>query len=254
MLLILTTEASKVGDWRPITLLCCGYKIISGIVAKRLEKYLEKIIGRAQKGFMKNKNIHTCTLNLMNCIDRAWETRKEIGIMCVDFSKAFDSVEHEMIKNVMRFFGFGDIMTKMVMTLLKGRISRIILDNGYSDSIGIARGTPQGDRSSPYIFILCMEVLLLKLKSDMEREGVETGLFLEWSTNRNINMEPLFGEAYADDLTLVFNMSRENVQNILSILGNYFAISGLSVNTDKTQLMVAGGDQWVEGDNVHGIK
>jgi hypothetical protein len=149
-------EASKVGDWRPITLLCCGYKIISGIVAKRLEKYLEKIIGRAQKGFMKNKNIHTCTLNLMNCIDRAWETRKEIGIMCVDFSKAFDSVEHEMIKNVMGFFGFGEIMTKMVMTLLKGRISRIILDNGYSDSIVIARGTLQGDRSSPYIFILCI--------------------------------------------------------------------------------------------------
>jgi hypothetical protein len=154
----------------------------------------------------------------------------------------------------MRFFGFGEIMTKMVMTLLKGRISRIILDTGYSDSIMIARGTPQGDRSSPYIFILCMEVLLLKLKIDIEREGVETELFLEWSTNRDINMEPLFGEAYADDLTLVFNMSRENVQNILNILGNFFAISGLSVNTDKTQLMVAGSDQWVEGDSVNGIK
>jgi hypothetical protein len=64
----------------------------------------------------------------------------------------------------------------------------------------------------------------------------------------------MFGEAYADDLTLVFNMSRENVQNILNILGSFFAVSGLSVNTDKTQLMVAGGDHWREGDNVHGIK
>jgi hypothetical protein len=46
-------DAHKVEDWRPITLLNCGYKIISGVVAKRLEKYLPKIIGRAQKGFLK---------------------------------------------------------------------------------------------------------------------------------------------------------------------------------------------------------
>ncbi len=44
-------RAEKVGDWRPITLLCCGYKLLSGVVAKRLEKHLTKIIGRAQKGF-----------------------------------------------------------------------------------------------------------------------------------------------------------------------------------------------------------
>jgi hypothetical protein len=36
----------RIGDWRPITLLCSGYKLISGIVAKRLEKFLMKIIGR----------------------------------------------------------------------------------------------------------------------------------------------------------------------------------------------------------------
>jgi hypothetical protein len=50
-------DANKVGDWRPITLLCCGYKLISGIVANRLERYLHKIIGRAQKGSMRSKNI-----------------------------------------------------------------------------------------------------------------------------------------------------------------------------------------------------
>jgi hypothetical protein len=146
-------DASKVGDWRPITLLCCGYKLISGIVANRLERYLYKIIGRAQKGFMRTKNINTCTVNIMNSITRAWNLNQPTGIMCVDFSKAFDSVEHEMIGNVLKFFGFGDVMLNMVLTLLKDRKSRVILDEGYSESIVIERGTPQGDRSSPYIFI-----------------------------------------------------------------------------------------------------
>jgi hypothetical protein len=94
-------DAQKVGDWRPITLLCCGYKLISGIVANRLGKYLAKIIGRSQKGFMSNKNINTCTVNVINSISRSWEIGVPTGVMCVDFAKAFDSVEHAMIRNVL---------------------------------------------------------------------------------------------------------------------------------------------------------
>jgi exonuclease III len=90
-------DAKKIGDWRPITLLCCGYKVVSGVVATRLEKYLMKVIGRAQKGFLKAKNIHTCTTNIINIISEAWSKREETGIMCVDFSKAFDSIEHMAI-------------------------------------------------------------------------------------------------------------------------------------------------------------
>ncbi len=165
-------KAEKVGDWRPITLLCCGYKLISGIVAKRLEKYLMKIIGRAQKGFLKQKSIHTCTDNIMTCISQAWIEQEECGVMCVDFKKAFDSVEHAAIKMILEFFNFGEIMVGMVMTLLNSRISRVIVEDGYSDSLGITRGTPQGDRSSPYIFIIVIEILLIKLKG-MDGHGIE---------------------------------------------------------------------------------
>ena len=134
-------NAHKVGDWRPITLLCCGYKLLSGVVAKRLEKYMMKIIGRAQKGFMNQKNIGTCNLNVMSCISRAWGNEEATGVMCVDFSKAFDSVEHGAICAVLRFFNFGENMVKMVSTLLRGRRARIIMDGCYSGDIHIDRGT-----------------------------------------------------------------------------------------------------------------
>jgi hypothetical protein len=196
-------DASKVGDWRPITLLCCGYKLISGIVANRLERYLYKIIGRAQKGFRRTKNINTCTVNIMNSITRAWNIKQPTGIMCVDFSKAFDSVEHEVIGKVLKFFGFGDVMLTMVLTLLKDRKSRVILDEGYSESIVIERGTPQGDRSSPYIFILCIEILLIKLRLQHGNGINDAELFMEIVRN-DPRYEPMTGEAYADDLTIIF--------------------------------------------------
>ena len=77
--------AEKIGDWRPISLLCCGYKIISGVVAGRLEKYISKPIGRGQKGFLKHKNIGACTINIIDNISKSWEHREKMGVLWVDF-------------------------------------------------------------------------------------------------------------------------------------------------------------------------
>ena len=91
-------------DWRLITLLCCGYKLISGIVAGRIEKYLKKNIGRGQKGFLNFKNISSCTVNIIDNISQSWSAGEKMGVLCVDFSKAFDSVEHTFIDNTLEFF------------------------------------------------------------------------------------------------------------------------------------------------------
>jgi hypothetical protein len=58
---------SRVEDWRPITLLTTSYKIISGVVAGRLETAPPFIIGRGQKGFLKYKNMGTCVQNVIPC-------------------------------------------------------------------------------------------------------------------------------------------------------------------------------------------
>jgi hypothetical protein len=90
-------NAEKIGDWRPITLLSCSYKVVSGAVANRIESVLPKLIGRAQKGFMKNRNIHMCNINIIDSISQSWINNEATGVLCVDFSKAFDSIEHYVI-------------------------------------------------------------------------------------------------------------------------------------------------------------
>ncbi len=77
-------DAKKIGDRRPRTLLSCGYKVMSEVVANRLERYLMKIIGRAQKGFLKRKRVYACTVNVMSIIGEAWEHKEQVGVMCMD--------------------------------------------------------------------------------------------------------------------------------------------------------------------------
>ena len=150
-------DAKRVDELRSITLLCCWYKQISGVVAGRLETYLKKNIGRGQKGFLNFKNISRCTINIVDNISQSWLPREKMGILCVDFSKTFDSVEHIFINNTLAFFKYGPVMRKMVATILNNRVSWVITGEEIGDKINIQRGTPQGDRASPYFFILCIK-------------------------------------------------------------------------------------------------
>ena len=244
-------NSEKIEDWRPITLLSCGYKIISGVVAGRLEKYLKKITGRAQKGFLRHKNINTVTLNILNNISKAWEVGEELGVLCVDFNKAFDSIEHACISSVLKFFNFGEKMVGMVSTILRDRTARVKVEEGLSDSFNIERSTPQGDRASPYIFILCIEILLIKLVH-LGGRGIEMCRFMQDMANIT-GLEPGVAEAYADDLTVMFKLSVENVNAIMKVLTDFEAVSGLSINKRKTQLMACGGDTWGIGTDISGI-
>jgi hypothetical protein len=250
-------DATKVEDWRPITLLSCSYKVFSGAVAARLEKVLPRLIGRGQKGFMKKRHIHSCTMNILDNISQAWTGGEETGILCVDFNKAFDSVEHYVIKEVLEFFGFGEYMKNTILTLLKGRQGVVLLTDGFSKKFDIKRGTPQGDRTSPYIFILCIEILLLHLKLvASERGGVQVRYTEMLRIQRDLE-EGLI-EAYADDLTVIFKWTSENLRRIIDVIGEFGGLTGLTINVKKTQLMIVGKDQedemFQEGREIHGIK
>jgi hypothetical protein len=79
-------------------------------------------------GFLKQKNIHTCTANVINCVSQAWANNEGTGIMCVDFSKAFDSIKHTAIDECLKFFNFGTYMRGMVKTILNDRKARIFFN------------------------------------------------------------------------------------------------------------------------------
>jgi hypothetical protein len=211
---------TRVEDWRPISLLPTSYKIISGVVAARLEKTLPQIIGRSQKGFLKYKNMGTVL---------------HMGVLLVDFVKVFDSVEHEYIRKCLVHFNLGSNLVGMVMTLLNDRKASINMGNMYSKTFDIKRGTPQGDRSSPYIFIICLEILLNK--TEMGGGGIIVG-----RDNTNLEGEQVnsVNEAFADDLTAVFRMNNEVVKILIGILTSFGKLSGLNINMDKTHIMITG--------------
>jgi hypothetical protein len=243
---------TRVEDWRPITLLTSSYKVISGVISSRLETALPYIIGRGQKGFLKYKNMGTCIQNVVDGIADSWANREQMGTLMIDFVKAFDSIEHEFVSKSMKFFGFGPVLCNMVRTLLKDRRACIDLNSCHGSYFEIARGAPQGDRASPYIFIICIEILILKLESDESNliQGRERSVPLR---NRGENFWNQLLEAFADDLTVLFKWSINALGRIIVILNEFGAMSGLNINKSKTNLMISG-IEWEGGEEALGIK
>jgi hypothetical protein len=65
--------------------------------------------------------------------------------------------------------------------------------------------------------------------------------------------ESAMSEAYADNLTIIFKMSNEGVGVILELLREFETVSGLSININKTQLMISGSEQWGIGTKIHDV-
>ena len=85
--------------------------------------------------------------------------------------------------------------------------------------IEIQRGTPQGDRASPYLFILCIEILLIKIENE-EGDIIKSCNFAQ-NIRATYNLESMLTEAYADDLTIMFKWGRAGLKRILTILQEF---------------------------------
>ena len=145
--------------------------------------------------------------------------------MLLDFEKAFDSLEWNFIENTLQFFGFGDSIIRWFNTFYTN-ISSYILYNGHlSNVFNIQRGVRQGDTLSPYLFILCVELLSAALKAHTEIQGLVIN-----------NSEYLISQ-YADDSTLILGDDEKSLNVALHIIDCFADCSGLLANFDKTQVL-----------------
>ena len=215
-------------NWRPISLLNHVYKILSGALAERLKPVLPSIIHGDQKGFVSDRYIGECIRNTYDIIEYAKNNNRSGLLLCIDFEKAFDSISHSFIIKTLHFFGFGYSFIKWINVLLNDISSCLNHCGNITNRFKIGRSCRQGDPISPYLFILCAEILALKIRNDSKVKGFKLGNLI-----KKIDF-------YADDLSAYLDGSESSLRQILEILGDFEGISGLKINLSKCKAVWIG--------------
>ena len=222
------TEPYLVKNWRPVSLLNCDYKLATKAVANRLKLVLPKLIDNDQTGFLKGRFIGE-NIRLIDSVINFTAAKNIPGLLVfLDFEKAFDTIEWPFIHKTFHHFNFGSSILRWIK-LFYHDIESCILNNGWSSNLfKLERGVRQGCPLSPYLFILCAEVLADAIRKHNNIKGIF------------VDGQEIKISLYADDTTLILDGSRASFQNSLQILEFFRAISGLRLNYKKTEALWIG--------------
>merc|ERR1711954_510364 len=216
---------------RPITLLPTFYKITSGVLTARLKPIFDRLISPWQKAYLPNRFIGDITRNTFDLLQHAKSNNLPGLMLQIEFSKAFDSISFEFIENTLKLFNLNPKYISWINTLLKNFQSSIMINGFPTPRIRVGRGCRQGDPIAGYLFIICVELLLLKLQSCKQIQP--------WQTITN-QLKLL--DAYADDINLflAYNHPTQQLNHILRVLDDFKKLSGLATNVSKTKYALFG--------------
>ena len=173
---------------------------------------------------MKGGDISENIRNVLDVMEYTKLKKIEALIIQIDFQKAFDRVSYEALFDCMRYFGYGEQFIYMSSLLFKD-MNLCTINMGYlSEFWKPTRGLFQGNPCGPYLFLLVIEVLAIKLKENEKIEGV------------TVNNVKMLLSQFADDLDMFVKYKKEVWQEIISTFEQFERNSGMKINYDKTSV------------------
>ena len=208
-------------NWRPISQICLPSKLLEKIIHNQLYHYLDvnNILSPNQYGFRKGLSTSMAIFDVLKSLYENWNDKVFSGCIFIDFSRAFDTIDHDILADKLILYGLDGTSQKLMLEYMSCR-KHITTINGFNSAEApVTHGTAQGSILGPLIFILYVNDIFTSLNQDSSTY------------------------MYADD-TLILSKS-DNIDDVTSkakvALGKimrWCEANKLSINYKKTKYMI----------------
>jgi len=210
-------------SWRPITITPTLYRMLMCHISRSLQTLnaSHRFISESQKGFMRilaGAAEHATVVDEM--IHDAARNQKSLYIMTIDFTDAFGSVPHDLIKENLKAIGFNKNFVDSIIRSYDFSCTRIISNKRKSKELPFKKGVKQGCPLSPTLFNVCIEALLHRL-NQCKDDGYHW-----FNTSTTV-------QAYADDI-IIFSDTERGMKNLINEIVNFCSYAGkMKINSKK---------------------
>ena len=216
------------GNYRPISLLPAISKVFEKIAFEQLYGYFTKnnLLYKSQYGFRKG---HSCELAAMEVTDKIFKylDNKKLPIaLYLDFSKAFDTINHAILMDKLKHYGVTGVALRWFKDYLTNRKQFVQYKDKVSKMSTITTGVPQGSILGPLLFIIYInDIAKITNKFKFTIYADDTTL-----------IEPIC--TFAQPNLRNRNKLAQEINNELEKIVNWLALNKLSLNAKKTKFMM----------------
>ena len=180
---------------RCISILCCVAKVYSSILNRRLQIYLENnnILVDEQNGFRASRSCIDHIFVLVTVLRNRKQLGKDTFLAFIDYKKAFDSVERNLLLYKLAKTGINGRMYQAISSLYSNPRSHVVLNEYETDYFDCPIGVKQGDCLSPTLFA----IFINDLASEIKEANIGIDLNIDGGPNIDYIFSILF---YADDI------------------------------------------------------
>ena len=207
-------------NYRPLSMLTIPSKILEGQICRPVSNHLDlhHLSTPAQWGFKEGKSTEGLLLHMTEDWRKALDRKQVIEILFIDFRRAFDSVNHTILKKKLQACGISGQLFELLENYLQNRSQFVELNRASSDTKEISYGVPQGSLLGPKLFSLYINDL-----------------------PENISKEHVY--LFADDTTFYYvAQTTEEVIDALNVIGgdvyNWCQKNQLSIHSGKSEVLL----------------